>query len=417
MNLSEVQILKALETEGSFQYYDAVTSSMKRNSKFFQWSEETLKNIIKQMNEKNGIGIYPNHDSWREFPLGRTVSAEFVNKQAKTRLYIQKDLMMYGKENGTNDLIDRMNALTVDSFSTGTMGGKFMCDLDNTEFKYQSDGMFYYTRKCGEGHRLGQEVKVDGRPKIATATVHGPVNLYELSVVGSGAVPDAKIIKKLKEHLDDGTIEEDDLSLICELNDFHVNQLFDGLGVTLKSDPKPNEPEPYIVKGREPMAKDLDLLERENTKLESDNDELTTENERLETELKDLKESSFTQEEYDAMTKERDDLKTDNDKIKGESKDQEESAKVGKDSLVWARAFYVEAEVSAESLDADGEAEVMEYVSGKTDFLGLVRTARANLKKAAKNRAGGKKASHTHYAKPTAKLEDGHFPASVNNII
>ena len=417
MHTNELQIQSALRESDEFQFYLGDVSSMRRNTQGFEWSKETLNNIIAQLNAGNGIGIYPNHNTYREFPIGKTVSSKLVDGKARTELYIQRGLTMYGKANETDDLIKRMNALTVDSFSTGTMGGDFVCDLDGSKFEYKSDGMFFYTRKCDEGHRLNQKVKWEGKEQLATATVKGEVTLFELSVVGNGAVPDAKIIKQLQEKLSDGTIEEGDIPVICQLNNFYHDALSDTLGIKASTgDPTPNEPKPYIVKGREPMNQDLDLLERQNTKLEKDNGELTTETERLETELADLKENSFTQEEYDAMTKERDDLKTENDKIKGESKDQEESAKVGKDALKWARAFYVEAEVSAESLDAKGESDVVEYVSEKTDFITLVNAARGNLKKAARNRAGGKKAIGTHYAKPTNKLEDGHFGRHVNEI-
>ena len=52
--------------------------------------------------------------------------------------------------------------------------------------------MFFYTRQCEQGHRLGDSVMYDGKKQDVTATVNGKPRLQELSVVGAGAVPDAK---------------------------------------------------------------------------------------------------------------------------------------------------------------------------------------------------------------------------------
>ena len=413
MYTNELQIGEALEGDDNFQHYLSIIASQRRNSKYFQWSEETLKSIIRQANEDNGVGIYPLHNSYSEFPIGRTVSSKFKNGQAETNIYIQKNLSMRTGVQTTNELIDRMNALTVDSFSTGTNGGDFICDLDGTKFEFQSDGFFYYSRQCGEGHRLGQKVRMDGKERIGTATVKGEVNLVEVSVVGDGAVPDAKIIRKLQKGLSSGEILTDDIAVICELNNFPMDGLCDSLG--LRIDPgKPNsKTTPYRVRGKGKM--DPELMQRENEKLEKELEERDNQIQTLKTELQTQKDDSYTSEEYDALVLERDNLKTEVSDSKEASQGSEELAEVGRNALTWAREFYVEAQVSLDSLDADGEAEVKEYVSDKADFLSLVRTARASLRRSSKNRAGGKQSANTPKRKSN-KAEDGWFPSHINQI-
>ena len=414
MYTNELQIGKPTRSDDNFQHYMAIIASMKRNTKSFRWSAETLNSMIRQLNAGNGIGIYPLHNYFGEFPIGRTVSSKLVKNQALTEIYIQKGLTMGRNGQKSDELIERMNALTVDSFSTGTLGGDFLCDIDKTKFEYKSNGEYYYTRLCEKGHRLGEILQANGKEKEVTATVYGEVRIYEVSVVGNPAIPDAKTVKMLQDDLSCGDILSADIPVICELNNYFLDGLCDTLGMKLDA-PKPApKTEPYIIKGDNNM--DPELLERERKQLEKDNESLTTQVETLTNDLKATQEDSFTKEEYEAMVKERNDLKTERDALKDAEPDAEkdELAEIGRTAINWAKGFYVEAEVSANQLDADGEAEVKEYVSDKMDFLTLVRTARANLKKSYKNRSGGKKSAH--YAEKPKTVEDGWFPASVNQI-
>ena len=125
-----LQIERDLEGSDDFAVFEGIMSSDKLNTKYFRYSPEALEELTRQANEGNGVPIYPLHRSYGEFNIGRTRSSRMRRKQSLTVFDIQRDLTMGNST--TDDLINRMRTATVDSLSTGTIGGDFLCDLDGS---------------------------------------------------------------------------------------------------------------------------------------------------------------------------------------------------------------------------------------------------------------------------------------------
>ena len=396
------------ESTDEFQYYEGDMSSTRRNSKYFRWSKETLGELVRQAQE-NKTPIYPLHSSYREWAIGKIQSCRLVDDKARTVFSIQRDLTMLGNQN-TDELIRRIDAKTVDSLSTGTMGGEYRCDLDGSVLEWKSDGMFFYTRACTEnGHRLGDTVKQDGRAQTVTATVHGTdVRLFELSVVSTGAVPDAKIRQALAELLDSGDITEAELGYISEINDFNLEQLCDQLSVSptaiprISSDPDPAvEPQPYRIVGGRNM--DKSLLEQENQKLSEDLTRVAQERDALQEKLDNAldgkeiesfeKKMATLQDEVDTLTKEN-----------GQLKALTTEAEIALDTL---RKEYVVAYKSACGRNKPTETEIdnlEKSLANNNNFTEIYEGTQRNWARARENRLGGQKSANALDAQTKSKF-------------
>lgn len=336
------------EDDDRFQFYEGVISSTKLNSKYFRWSKQTLSSIVRQANE--GTAVYPLHDTYREFPIGKSASSRMANEQALTKFGIQKDLKM-GSNNNTDDLIKRMNSGVVDALSTGTIGGNFTCDLDGTKFEFKSDGLFFYSRQCKEGHRLGQTVRMNGKDQTVTATVKGEVNLYEFSVVGSGAVPDAKVIRKLQEMLDANELEENDIVYISDINGFNLSSICDSLGVSPSFDPpiigteEPTgdpQPEPYRIRNKGDNMS-LELVTQERDRLSARVEDLETELQEKETELAKYEGND---KDYETLEEEFNAKQVELSEKEEELKEAKVMSDIGKKAISDARKEYKAASIS-----------------------------------------------------------------------
>ena len=111
-----------------------------------------------------------------------------------------------------------MNDKTIDSLSIGwALTPKSYLKCDECDKKMD---LGYFMPRCMNGHYPGKKMD-DG--KIATATVYGPVRLRELSIVGTGADPRAKILQDpeyqdaLREEFNTLTLQPHDFPLIAEL--------------------------------------------------------------------------------------------------------------------------------------------------------------------------------------------------------
>jgi phage head maturation protease len=403
MYIDTLQIEREAEGSDDFAVFEGVMTSMQLNTKYFRWSLEALREIVRQANTGNGAPIFPLHDTFREFNIGRTRSARVRNEQGLVTLDIQRGLQMGNTT--TDDLISRMVAGTVDSLSTGTIGGDFICDLDGSKFEFNSDGFFFYMRQCGEGHRLGESVRYDGKNQDVTATVKGKPRLLELSVVGSGAIPDAKITKRLGEMLSADEIHPNDLHLISEINGFHFHNLTEQLGVApvLPFDNNP-DPDPIALskdpKGDDSMAANKTLIEQENEALSTQVETLTAEKAEIQRQL----DAGCTAEEAEALESQLEDtkikLKTATDKIT----EDEKSVKDGKVALDYLHAEAKRYHVSAYFPNDDPTPEELsdlESTIADTSPSELTRSIKRLKAKTFENREGGRKSKSSTPANTT----------------
>ena len=195
------------------------------NAKHYRFSLASLQSLAKQakqMDGQNGVPIHIMHSTywdWSDLPVGRTLSAMM---KKKTDMQVTAYLKLNVPTPDTNSIADRMADGTIDSLSIGwAMGTKsyFKCDTCNEKMDKG-----YFMPRCEMGHYPGK--KMDNG-KTATATVHGDIVFRELSIVGTGADPRAKILQEqgyqdaLRDDINKLSIEPPDMwtcfPLIAEL--------------------------------------------------------------------------------------------------------------------------------------------------------------------------------------------------------
>ena len=190
------------------------------HSKNYRFSAESIRSLVpqaKKTGEKNGVQVHVMHDTW-ELPIGRTLSATFKNKtDLEVLAYINRDI----PSPDTNSIIFRIEDGTIDSLSISWALGP---DRKKSYFKNDITGekmdRGYYIPYDSQGQYPGKKLN-DGR--IVTATVHGPIIFRELSIVGIGADPRAKMLqdtefqKALSAEFQELGIQKHDLPLISEL--------------------------------------------------------------------------------------------------------------------------------------------------------------------------------------------------------
>ena len=219
-------------------------------------SLQSLARHAKKMEGQNGAPVHAMHNiafDWTDLPIGRTFNAMIRNKE-------QLDISFYLKLNvptpDTNSIADRIDDNTIDSLSIGwalTDKSFFKCDLCD---KKMDQG--YFMPQCANGHYPNK--KMDNG-KIATATVHGPVRLRELSIVSTGADPRAKILQEteyqdaLREEFNTLKLQPHDFPLIAELAGWDESMFAESLSY-------------FDIKGVKPMAiektkEELEVLSKE----------------------------------------------------------------------------------------------------------------------------------------------------------
>ena len=283
--------------DGLHNYYGTFTSTS-RNSRNFSLAPDTMADVVRQANA--GVELRKSHRTYTD-PIGKFISAHLTEdgKQGAGNFFVREGL----QGPLSDDVIKMIDSEIMDSMSIGfahTEDTKVMCDTckmlgDTNQMKPKFTWFSYYF-ECDEGHILGRKSKVKKKEVLNTATYEGTIKLREISVVGTGADPNAKIIKKLQEELRAGNIELGDLnffseSLNVELS--HFNQL---LGL---DSPEPPPRKTYSI----PNKRSKPVSEPTNA-LQSVVDELTntveTQTERI-TELETELEDRPTQENYDEL--------------------------------------------------------------------------------------------------------------------
>ena len=416
MYIDTLQIEREAELNDNFAVFEGVMTSDRLNTKGFKWTAEAMRAIIRQANAGNGAPIYPLHDNLNKFNIGRTRSARVRKGEGLVTFDIQRNQTIPNNIS-TNELIERMSAGTVDSLSTGTVGGDFICDLDNTPFEIKSDGMFFYSRKCGQGHRLNETVRYDGKEQVATATVKGEPRLQELSVVGSGAIANTKITKQLGEMLSTDEISPEDLYSISEINGFRFNPLMEQLGIApvvpeFYRDPENDKPIPLSTdpEGDTPMAANKELLEQENEALSKQVDTLTAEKAEVQKQL----DAGCTAEEAEALESQLEESKTALKAANDSIATSEKAIKDGKVALDYLHAEAKRYQVSAffpnDDITPEEETELQDTIAD-TPPDELRRSIKRLKKKTFENREGGRKSKSS--AAPVSTQPEGYTKSAV----
>ena len=298
--IENLQIDGAGVSEDEFANYFGTFTSTSLNTRNFQLSPETMADVVKQANK--GTEVRKSHGMWGD-AIGTFLSAYVYKGEGKGNFRIRKDL----EGPKSNDVIKMIDAEIMKSMSIGfahTEKTKVMCDTcaklgdDNSQMKPKFTWFSYYF-ECGEGHILGKKSKVNKKEVLNTATYKGTVQLREVSVVGSGADPNAKIIKKLQEHLHEGILTLEDLPQFSEslnINLGHFNQML-GLETPVTysiPNPQPNQPR------GEPVSNPNEGLQAVVDEL---NKTIQTNNTRI-AELEGQLEERPTQEDFDEVSTE-----------------------------------------------------------------------------------------------------------------
>lgn len=303
-SLNNFQLAKrdGMTAEG-FPKYLFDISTMALNSQYFKISKETLQHIANQANA--GVPVYKSHRTYSSDPSGYTLKANFAKDRVRSELYIQPGL----PDTDTDSLIARLNVGTIRSGSIQFTGGTFIDDHTGETYKMDSDGWFY-SFKTPSGRRLGKEYESG----IATATVHGMVNLLEFSIAGMGSDPGAGIVKKLSEEygndLDMGIV-----SALCEINNFDITQFSQRLGYdeTTKLFSFPGAPT-RSNKMTTPITPtdDVQALQAQVERLSTENATLTEANQTLQTQLDAATENAPEGGDVDALERQITQLTNDN---------------------------------------------------------------------------------------------------------
>ena len=197
---------------------NGIAISTDYNSYNYCFSLRSIRSLAEQAKKtrsKNGVPLYVMHATYFDLPIGRTLTGEIKeDSYLEVSAYINRNV----PNPDTNSIIDRIDDDTIDALSIGwrlTPKSYFKCDTCSEKMDKG-----YFMPYCKNYHYPGKKLD-DGT--IVTATVHGPIHFRELSIVGIGADPRAKILQDteyqdaLREEFNSLTINLHDIPLISEL--------------------------------------------------------------------------------------------------------------------------------------------------------------------------------------------------------
>lgn len=317
------------------------------NAYFYRFSEESIRSLVPQArktDDKNGVPVHILHQSYWELPVGRTLNATFQKKRdLVVDAYVSRDV----PNPDTNSIIDRMSDDTIDSVSiswgmvkTGKKPSYYKNDI--TGEKMDRGYFMPYDKNY---HYPGKKLE-DGR--IVTATVHGNIKFRELSIVGAGADPRAKMLSDtefrdaLATELSELDIQRPDIPTIAALSGWDESLFSDtlSLGVyNLSSEKKlfsGFDTKPESTGGNTPMAEPTTPTEtpempesdaaKEWEKLYNQNlQELNT----LKTELEDMVSREDHESQLQSLRDEIDELKLEKNDAEAVSSENQVYAKIG----------------------------------------------------------------------------------------
>ena len=332
----------------------AITTGML--TKYFRFSKASVMSLRPQAirtESSNGVPMYILHMDFWELPVGRTLMASFKKESdLEVEFYLSRDV----PQPHTNSIIDRIDDKTIDSLSLGwglIAQGKrpsyFKCDVCGEKMDRG-----YFMPYCSNYHYPGKRLKENKKEIIVTATVHGDIRFRELSIVGGGADPRAKILndpnitETLKTELETLHIQAADFATIAELAGWNETLFSDtlSLGIYNPAVPSPESIEKHFLGGLNQMSEptatatpqdDEELASIADSELRTLYDEAKTKVEELEAQLEDV----IALDEHNTLVS---DLRTQINEKKVEvetaeakASENEELAEIGREALSVAR--------------------------------------------------------------------------------
>ena len=282
-----------------------------------------------------------------------------------------------------------------------------MCDTCNSEM------YGYFWMSCENGHIMGEEYEEKGKKKMWTATCDD-AQLTEVSVVGRGADPDAKITKKLKDDLIQKKVSTNQLYVLSELYNLDLNRFCHQLGY----DPDRYKRQYSIPKRGKTMAdqNDRDDLDT-STSQDTDNNDGDSARDQLRRELTELKEkyeelqeemqSMYSAEEYEAVQKQVTQLQQQITDFEKAEKENAEAIELGEAALSaardYARRSYVAMRTGTEDdseLQNDAEyARIQRKINNSRDVDSLYEDGH-DWRSIANSRRPAGRQSHLEHASP-----------------
>ena len=215
----ELALDESANEDESRAVFNGVAITTGYNSRHYRFSLKSVQSLGRQAKKtqgQNGVPLYVMHTAYWELPIGRTLTGLIRrNKELEVSAYIKRNV----PDPDTNSIIDRISDDTIDSLSIGwalTDESYFQCDTCKEKMDRG-----YFMPYCKNYHYPGK--KLEGG-KICTATVHGLIRFRELSIVGIGADPRAKILQDaeyqdaLREEFNALSIKPHDIPIISELS-------------------------------------------------------------------------------------------------------------------------------------------------------------------------------------------------------
>lgn len=186
-------------------------SSNRLDSYYTHMALDSLDNFRKDAGTGDGVGILEGHRS-DTLPIGRTekatrddVADNEMESGRRERVvadsYILRGMdlnnLTYASTDGVIRAIDRGVLIDV---SVGFYDALFRCDICRLD-------VFDWSREDYCRHWPGRKYEIDGEMVMCTATIEG-ARLAEVSIVYSGATPEAGIIRKARAFFERGEIDE-----------------------------------------------------------------------------------------------------------------------------------------------------------------------------------------------------------------
>ena len=292
--INNLKVGDKIDENAELVLFEGIATTDSLNSYFYRMHSSSLRNMKDDAAKEPGQPVYINHETYRELNAGRTCGASLYNKKVKMEWSILRGLT----DIGSDDVIKRLENGVVTDLSVGHYDAKYMCDECGSEMN-----LGWYMPMDENGHYPGMVIKKNGKDHTITAEAHN-ARLRELSVVGMGADPDAKIIGKLKQELSDGEINGKGIAFLSEFYNLNHSNFFNELGYNgyvpkLYSIP-PLQSYKGSDKPRGNLMNDKNLLEKANEDLQAANEALQQENEEFKTQIADLP----THEELEALQRE-----------------------------------------------------------------------------------------------------------------
>ena len=190
-------------SEEKYYPFPAEISSTLLDTYATEMAESSLRNFVNEA--RDGVAFLEGHKG-STLPLGHSYDARMESMTDRQRVVadiytvrgVDLNILTYASTNG---FIEMLQTRVVRDVSIGFYGGLWRCSIcgkDVFDFSNYDD----YCR-----HWPGREYEIDGEKVMARATIED-AHLSEISAVYDGATPEAKILRKAKDFVRLGHLDE-----------------------------------------------------------------------------------------------------------------------------------------------------------------------------------------------------------------